>query len=67
MIDHTGGLLCYTPLKTSKIIMACFILHNICRRKKIPYLSDDGHTETSHINEEEEEENHAENSGWKKC
>ena len=36
IIDHTGGRLCYTPLKACKITMCCFILHNICRRHNIP-------------------------------
>ena len=36
MLDHTGGTLCYTPLKTCKIAMCCFILHNFCVRRNIP-------------------------------
>lgn len=54
IIDHTGGMLCYTPEKASKIIMACFILHNICRRKNIQDSSceiDDNSSENGDVND----------------
>ena len=38
VIDHTGGRLCYTPLKACKIAMCCFILHNLCRKHKMPMM-----------------------------
>ena len=38
ILDHTGGSLCYTPQRVSKIIMTCCVLHNICRRNGTPIL-----------------------------
>ena len=38
ILDHTGGYLCYTPLKVGKMMVVCCLLHNICRRSGIPYL-----------------------------
>ncbi len=31
-----------SPERASRIIMACGILHNICKARKIPPLDDDG-------------------------
>nr|XP_039256197.1 putative nuclease HARBI1 isoform X2 [Styela clava] len=39
ILDHTGGKLCYTPLKVAKIIVCCVILHNMCRRNNVPLPS----------------------------
>ena len=44
IIDHTGGRLCYTPLKVCKLIYVCCILHNICRRNGTPLLGDNRET-----------------------
>lgn len=45
ILDHTGGAMCYKPEKVCRIILACCILHNICRRNGTPLYGDDG-TET---------------------
>lgn len=36
ILDHTGGYMCYQPEKVARITMCCCILHNICRKMKIP-------------------------------
>ena len=36
ILDHSGGRLCYQPEKAAQITLACFILHNFCRRKGVP-------------------------------
>ena len=38
ILDHTGGSLCYAPGKVGKLVMACCILHNICRRNGTPLI-----------------------------
>ena len=38
VIDHSGERLRYTPLKTCKISMCCFILHNIYRKHRVLLL-----------------------------
>ena len=40
ILDHTGGTLCYSPAKSAKIIVACCILHNICRRNGTEIIED---------------------------
>lgn len=34
-IDQSGGILCYTPDKVCKIVIACAILHNICIKHRL--------------------------------
>ena len=36
ILDHSGGRLCNQPEKAAQITLACFILHNFCRRKGVP-------------------------------
>ena len=38
ILDHTGGSLCYSPVKVAKITLACCVLHNICPRHGTPIL-----------------------------
>ena len=38
ILDHTGGSLCYSPDKASKITVTCCVLHNICRRIGTPII-----------------------------
>ena len=41
ILDHTGGSLCYSPDKVSKIAITCCVLHNICRRNGTPIIGQD--------------------------
>ena len=40
IIDHSGGRLCYLPEKVAKINVTCCVLHNICKRARVPLLHD---------------------------
>lgn len=48
----------YQPLKASKIINACAVLHNMCMQRNIPLPDDEHHEhlEEVHVNIEELEE-----------
>ena len=39
-LDKSGGNLTYTPVKCCKIVISCFILHNICVRNSLPVEDD---------------------------
>ena len=41
ILDHTGGSLCCSPAKVSKIAITCCVLHNICRRNGTPIIGED--------------------------
>ena len=38
ILDHTGGSLCYSAAKVTKITLTCCVLHNICHRHGTPIL-----------------------------
>ena len=41
ILNHTGGSLCYSPAKVSKIPVTCYMLHNICRHNGTPIIGED--------------------------
>lgn len=50
ILDHTGGYMAYQPEKIAKISISCCMLHNICRRRRIP-IDVDGITESDNVDE----------------
>ncbi len=47
-----------SPERPSRIIMACGILHNICKARKIPLLDDDGDDDGDDDNDDDSDDDY---------
>lgn len=61
-LHKSGGALTYAPGKCCKIIIACFILHNMCIQANIPIIDDD-EDDAEDEGESEEDSDHEDRDG----
>ncbi len=53
-----NGEIRQSPERASRIIMACGILHNICKARKIPPLDDDGDDDGDDDNDDDSDDDY---------